>query len=184
MDKIFDVILSIEHGPDKYICTEFSLPAQPWALHDALDKLQTEDRTKITTYIDQYYGYDDLELIFPKNPDLYELNALTLRLPTLDERQCAAFYGLIYMNDGEQGAFTIKQLLDLAASVDCCHVVPDAANDSELGRFYAENGFIPEVDHVPDTVDVGREMTLVNDPGYSLREINLEKKGKTILWTT
>ena len=34
------------------------------------------------------------------------------------------------------------------------------------------------------TVDVGREMTLVNDPGYSLRDINLKKKGKLTLWTT
>ena len=34
------------------------------------------------------------------------------------------------------------------------------------------------------TVDVGREMTLVNDPGYSLREINLKRKGKSIQWTT
>ena len=36
--------------------------------------------------------------------------------------------------------------------MDCFHVVPEALNDSQLGYFYAKNGFIPEVEQVPDSV--------------------------------
>jgi len=42
--------------------------------------------------------------------------------------------------------------MSLAQNVDCCHVVDEALNDSQLGRFYAENGFIPEVEKVPDEI--------------------------------
>ena len=153
MGRIFTVELSTEREPGGLLCTELDLPAQPWTLHDALDKLQTEDRSKITTDIVQYYDYEYLSPVIHNNPDLCELNTLALRLATLEEWQGTALEGLIQMNAGkEQEILPIKQLLDLAASVDCCHVVPEALNDSQLGRFYAENGFIPVVDSVPDSV--------------------------------
>ena len=40
--------------------------------------------------------------------------------------------------------------LAVSAGADCCHVV-DAADDARLGRFYAENDFVPELEGVPDT---------------------------------
>ena len=51
------------------------------------------------------------------------------------------------------GGITLQDLRDLAVSVktDCYHVV-DAADDAALGRFYAENDFIPELDGVSDAV--------------------------------
>ena len=153
MRRIFTVELSTEREPEELLCTELDLPAQPWALHDALDKLQTVDRTKITTDIVQYYGYEHLEAVIQHNPDLCELNALALRLATLEQWQDAAFEGLLQMKaGGQQEKISTRKLLDLAASVDCFHVVPEALNDSQLGYFYAKNGFIPEVEHVPDSV--------------------------------
>ena len=153
MRRIFTVELSTEREPGGLLCTELDLPAQPWALYDALDKLQTEDRARITTEICQYYDHDHLGPVIQDNPDLCELNALALRLAALDQRQDAVFEGLLQMNaGGKQERLPIKQLLDLTASVDCFHVVPEALNDSQLGYFYAENGFIPEVEHVPDSV--------------------------------
>src|SRR5699024_11995317 len=41
---------------------------------------------------------------------------------------------------------------NLAASADCCHVVREARSPSQLGRFYAENGFVPEIESLPDSV--------------------------------
>ena len=41
--------------------------------------------------------------------------------------------------------------LAVSAKTDCYHVV-DAADDAQLGRFYAENDFIPELDGVSDAV--------------------------------
>ena len=51
------------------------------------------------------------------------------------------------------GVITLQDLRDLAVSAktDCYHVV-DAADDAQLGRFYAENGFIPELDGISDEV--------------------------------
>ena len=48
---------------------------------------------------------------------------------------------------------TLQDLRDLAVSakIDCYHVV-DAADDAQLGRFYAENEFIPELDGVSNEV--------------------------------
>ena len=43
-------------------------------------------------------------------------------------------------------------MLDLAYSVDCCHVVPEVRDDTALGKFYVENDFLPELEKVPDKV--------------------------------
>ena len=46
----------------------------------------------------------------------------------------------------------MQELRDLAVSADadCCHVV-DASDDAQLGRFYAENDFMPELEGISDT---------------------------------
>lgn len=36
-------------------------------------------------------------------------------------------------------------MIDLAYSTDCCHVI-NATSDEQLGRFYAENDFIPALE--------------------------------------
>ena len=41
--------------------------------------------------------------------------------------------------------------LAVSAGADCCHVV-GATSDAELGRFYAENGFMEELDGLSDDV--------------------------------
>lgn len=48
---------------------------------------------------------------------------------------------------------TMQDLRTLAVSAgaDCCHVV-GATSDAELGRFYAENGFMEELDGLSDDV--------------------------------
>ena len=55
--------------------------------------------------------------------------------------------------DTNGGVITLQDLRDLAVSAktDCYHVV-DAADDAQLGRFYAENEFVPELDGISDEV--------------------------------
>ena len=84
--------------------------------------------------------------------DLPELNDLAERLSRLDERQHTAFEGLVRVELQKQETVTLKRLRDLAASTDCCHVVPEVLTPSQLGRFYAENGFVPETEGLPDAV--------------------------------
>jgi hypothetical protein len=52
----------------------------------------------------------------------------------------------------ENGIISAPRLIDLAYSADCCHVVREARNDAQLGRFYAENGFLSELDGLPDDI--------------------------------
>lgn len=51
-----------------------------------------------------------------------------------------------------EGQISIHTLLQLAHNADCCHVVGEARNDSQLGRFYAENDFFEELSDLPDKV--------------------------------
>jgi hypothetical protein len=55
--------------------------------------------------------------------------------------------------ESNAGILTMQNLRDLAVSAgaDCCHVV-GATSDAELGRFYAENGFMEELDGLSDDV--------------------------------
>lgn len=157
--KIFHVYLAKEGVPNNEAYAKLDLPASPWELWDALDKvrLQTDD----ILYM-EIEDYDAFEYLSPHldglDISLNELNDLAAQLAALDEVQEAAFEGLFSMEvqkkvNTNSGIITLQDLRDLAVSAktDCYHVV-DAADDAQLGRFYAENEFIPELDGVSNEV--------------------------------
>ena len=63
----------------------------------------------------------------------------------------ASFEGLVG-KEIEKGAAPVElpQLIDFAYSTDCCYVAEDAVTDYELGRFLAENGFVPEAEDLSE----------------------------------
>ena len=157
--KIFEVYLAKEDVPNNEAYAKLNLPASPWELWDAMDKvrLQTDD----ILYM-EIEDYDAFEYLSPHldglDISLNELNDLATLLSVLDEVQEAAFEGLFSMEvqrkvNANGGVITLQDLRDLAVSAktDCYHVV-DAADDAQLGRFYAENEFIPELDGVSNEV--------------------------------
>ena len=157
--KIFEVYLAKEDVPNNEAYAKLDLPASLWELWDALDKvrLQTDD----ILYM-EIEGYDAFEYLSPHLDGLdisfNELNDLAALLSALDEVQEAAFEGLFSMEvqrkvNANGGVITLQDLRDLAVSAktDCYHVV-DAADDAQLGRFYAENEFIPELEGISDAV--------------------------------
>ena len=157
--KIFEVYLAKEDGPNNEAYAKLDLPASLWELWDALDKvrLQTDD----ILYM-EIEGYDAFEYLSPHldglDISLNELNDLAALLSALDEVQEAAFEGLFSIEvqrkvNANGGVITLQDLRDLAVSAktDCYHVV-EAADDAQLGRFYAENEFIPELDGVSNEV--------------------------------
>lgn len=85
------------------------------------------------------------------------------------------------------GELTLQRLLDLAYSVDCCHVVPEVRDDAALGRFYVENEFLPELEQVPESVlelldyaKIGERMRrdehgAMTPNGYVVREAELRQ---------
>ena len=157
--KAFAMYLAKEGNPNSDACAKLDLPASPWELWDALDKIRLQTDDILYMEIEDYYAFaylaphlDRLEI------SLNELNDLATQLAALDEVQEVAFDGFLRMEvqnkvDTNGGVITLQDLRDLAVSAktDCYHVV-DAADDAQLGRFYAENDFIPELDGVSDAV--------------------------------
>ena len=157
--RIFEVYLAKEGVPNNEAYAKLDLPASPWELWDALEKVRLQTGDILYMEIEDYYAFeylaphlDGLEI------SLNELNDLAAQLAALDEVQGIAFEGMFSIEvqkkvNANGGVITLQDLRDLAVSAggDCCHVV-DAADNAQLGRFYAENGFIPELDGISDGV--------------------------------
>ena len=157
--KIFGVYLAKQDAPDSEANVRLKLPASPWELHDAMDKVQLQENEELYLDVDDYYGFEYLAPhLDGSDISLNELNELARQLAALDEVQGIAFEGLLSMEVQKKmstngGIITLQDLRNLAASAktDCYHIA-DAADDAALGRFYAENDFIPELDGVSDSV--------------------------------
>ena len=157
--KVFAVYLAKEDVPNSEAYATLELPASPWELWDAIEKVRLRDGEELYMEIEDYYDFsclaphlDGLEI------SLNELNDLAALLSALDEIQKVAFDGFLRMEvqhkvDTNGGVITLQDLRDLAVSAktDCYHVV-DAADDAQLGRFYAENDFVPELEGISDAV--------------------------------
>ena len=157
--KIFEVYLAKEDVPNNEAYAKLDLPASPWEVVDALDKVRLNEGEQLYMEIEDY---DAFEYLSPHldglDISLNELNDLAALLSVLDEVQEVAFEGLFSIEvqrkvNANGGVITLQDLRDLAVSAktDCYHVV-DAADDAQLGRFYAENEFIPELDGVSNEV--------------------------------
>ena len=157
--KVFAMYLAKEGNPNSDAYAKLDLPASPWEVVDALDKVRLNEGEQLYMEIEDYYAFeylsphlDGLEI------SLNELNDLAAQLAALDEVQEVAFDGFLRMEvqnkvDTNGGVITLQDLRDLSVSAktDCYHVV-DAADDAQLGRFYAENEFVPELDGISDKV--------------------------------
>ena len=157
--KIFEVYLAKEGVPNNEAYAKLDLPASLWELWDALDKVRLQIDDILYMEIE---GYDAFEYLSPHldglDISINELNDLASLLSALDEVQEAAFEGLFSMEvqrkvNANGGVITLQDLRDLAVSAktDCYHVV-EAADDAQLGRFYAENDFVPELEGISDAV--------------------------------
>ena len=157
--KIFEVYLAKEDVPNNEAYAKLELPASPWELWDAMEKVRLKDGEALYMEIDDYYAFEYLAPHLEElDISLNELNDLAARLATLDEVQGIAFEGLFSMEVQKKvntngGIITMQDMRDLAVSAktDCYHVV-EAADDAQLGRFYAENDFVPELDGVSNEV--------------------------------
>lgn len=150
--KVFRICLT-STDYNRAACAKLDLPAQPWELADAMDKVRLPEGDSLRLEITHYYDFEDLSSCFDgENLSLPELNDLAERLYDLDEKQYTAFQGLVQMEIEKDEPITLKCLRDLAESVDCCHVVESVVTDEELGQFYAENGFVPELEDISDDV--------------------------------
>ena len=160
MDKrLFHVYLAKECIPNNEAYAKLNLPASPWKVWDAIEKVRLQTDDILYMEIEDYFAFEYLAPhLDGLDISLNELNDLAAQLAALDEVQGIAFEGLFSMEvqnkvDTNGGVITLQDLRDLAVSAktDCYHVV-EAADDAQLGRFYAENGFISELDGISDEV--------------------------------
>ena len=157
--KVFAMYLAKEGNPNSDAYAKLELPASPWELWDAMEKVRLQKEDILYMEIEDYYAFEYLAPhLDGLDIGLNELNDLAALLSVLDEVQEAAFEGLFSMDvqkkvNANGGVITLQDLRNLAVSAktDCYHVV-DAADDAQLGRFYAENEFVPELDGISDKV--------------------------------
>ena len=189
--KIFHVYLAKESVPNNESYAKLDLPASPWEVVDALDKVRLNEGEQLYMEIEDY---DAFEYLSPHldglDISLNELNDLAALLSVLDEVQEVAFEGLFSIEvqrkvNANGGVITLQDLRDLAVSAktDCYHVV-DAADDAQLGRFYAENDFVPELEGISDAVfemldfaGIGRMMRC-NENGVFVNSLYVLRDGE------
>ena len=147
MDKAFTVSLC---NPDKDTYVTLELPADPYTILDAWERLRPAPDTRVEWEIEDY---GEFPVLFPglqSGEGFPALNALAERLTSLDSRQRTAFEGLVKLQDGRP--MEPDALITLSEQAKHCQVAPEATDDASLGRVYAANGSIPEVKDVPDKV--------------------------------
>ena len=165
--KVFSIYMG---NSDNHNHAELDLPAAPWELVDALDKLRLREG-QLYWQVEDMGRYDFLAPHLD-GYDLYQFNALAEKLSTFDDVDAMAFEGLVQMKidklcQSNGSELTLQQVLDFAYSADCCHVVAGITDDAALGHFYVENDFLPELEKVPDKVLELLDYTKI---GRSMRE--------------
>ena len=157
--KMLRVYLAKDDTPYSAAYAKLDLPASPWEVWDAMEKVRLQTDDILYMEIEDYFAFEYLSPhLDGLDISLNELNDLAAQLAALDEVQGIAFEGLFSIAvqrkvNANGGVITLRDLRDLvvSAKTDCYHVV-DAADDAALGRFYAENDFIPELDGISDEV--------------------------------
>ena len=157
--RILRVYLAKNDTPYSAAYAKLELPASPWEVWDAMEKVRLQTDDILYMEIEDYFAFEYLSPhLDGLDISLNELNDLAAQLAALDEVQGIAFEGMFSIEvqrkvNTNGGVITLQDLRDLAVSAktDCYHVV-DAADDAQLGRFYAENEFVPELDGISDEV--------------------------------
>ena len=133
---------------------ELTLPATPYELRDAIERAHLDDGAEMFIELTDYTDFPFLEPYLEDVNDLYALNTLAEKLASLEDWQISAFEGLMLMEEQKKEDFGLSRIYDLAASAkaDACQALFNVKTDAELGDFYAFNGFLPELDKLPEDV--------------------------------
>lgn len=192
MDKVFELYVTDKDGHTR--SASLTLPASVHEMTDALDQVNSGGVEEPYFEIEEYHRGEYLAKVLESSITLPELNILAWRIAEMDEGQETVLEGLVKMEQKTQNVIHLSylKLLQLTENTDCCHWVPQARNDSQLGRFYAENGFVDGVDDLPDKLfelldfeKIGRETRLAEGgvftkgSGYVVRHTEMRELMKT-----
>lgn len=93
MNPVFDVSISRKdrHGREANLV----LPATPYEMQDALERLRVSSDVEVKTEILYSHGSKNLNFLPTAQGSLYEVNALAKQLASLEDYQSEAFEGLL-----------------------------------------------------------------------------------------
>ena len=156
MRKVCEVYLVSSASSDER-GVELTFPVSQYEMMDAFEQIHTKSPGDVYWQVDEFYCFDYLAPHLDESMSIFEFNSLTEQLSKQDERQETALEGLLQMQvknhmQENSGIITVPELMMLAHNVDHCHVLADVHTDTELGKFCADNDFLPELTALPDSV--------------------------------
>ena len=165
-EKIFTVELSRWNPSGINPSAEITLPATPYELEDALEKARI---TGDTVYSAEVLSckLDYLPQFIAPDANLHELNHLAQRLSSLSAWELDCFEGMVMMDavQTQYAPISAERLINMTHSMTHCQVAYEAHDDQALGKFYADNDFVPALEKVSDEVyayldfgKIGKEM--------------------------
>lgn len=173
--EIFEVEISRINYYGVTTATEICLPATWSELNDALERINAFaehniNDSKEICRVDVWGSQpESMAQIIPKDANLFELNHLADRIAKLDDFEMDAFEGLMMMDvvRTDYEPISVERLINMTHSLADCQVAYEAHDDESLGKFYAENDFVPELETLPEKVlpwldysKIGKEMRI------------------------
>ena len=191
MRKVCEVYLVSSSTSDDERGVELTFPVSQYEMMDAFEQIYTKAPGDVYWQVDEFYCFYYLAPHLDESMSIFEFNSLTEQLSKLDERQEIELEGLLQMQVNKHmqengGPITVQELMMLAHNVDHCHVLADVHTDTELGKFCADNDFLPELTALPDSVyalldyaKIGKQMReseagVFTPHGYVVRTEELE----------
>ena len=156
MRKVCEVYLISSSATDER-GVELTFPVSQYEMMDAFEQIHTKSPGDVYWQVEEFYCFDYLAPHLDESMSIFEFNSLTEQLSKLDSYQETALEGLLQMQVNKHmqengGPITVQELMMLAHNVDHCHVLADVHTDTELGKFCADNDFLPELTALPDSV--------------------------------
>ena len=156
MRKVCEVYLVSSASSDER-GVELTFPVSRYEMMDAFEQIHTKSPGDVYWQVDEFYCFDYLTPHLDESMSIFEFNSLTEQLSKLDGYQETALEGLLQMQvdkhmQESSGIITVPELMMLASNVDRCHVLADVHTNEDLGKFYADNDFLPELNDLPDSV--------------------------------
>ena len=165
-EKIFTVELSRWNPSGANPSAQIALPATPYELADALEKARITGDTVYSAGV-LSCKLDYLPQFIAPDINLYELNHLAQRLSSLSAWELDCFEGMVMMDavQTQYAPISVERLINMTHSTEHCQIAYEAHDDPSLGKFYADNDFVPALERVSDEVyeyldfaKIGREM--------------------------
>lgn len=133
---------------------KLSLPAADYELLDALEKAGVTNERDIYNVEVAESKLDYLLQFIPDSANLYELNILAGRLAAMSQWELDCFEGMVMMDSVKTNYAPIEaeRIINMTYSTPDCQIVYEAHDDESLGRFYAENDFVPELEILSEKI--------------------------------